>query len=51
MAPQDLNCETIATVGGGGRGGGGEKEQILYVKRWIRLVLGRGEPQMKAVES
>lgn len=44
-SPQDLNSETMATVGGVGD----EKEQIY--KSWVLLGLGRREPQIIAVES
>ncbi len=45
LSPQDLNSETMATVGGVGD----EKEQIY--KCWILLGLGRCESRIKAVES
>lgn len=46
LSPQDLNSETMATVGGGV---GDEKEEIY--KRWILSGMGRREPKIKAVES
>lgn len=46
LSPQDLNSETMATVGGGV---GDEKEEIY--KCWILSGMGRREPKIKAVES